>query len=74
MKKVVCGVIMFLAGLVSSAILLAGTVCTQWTLNGELASALWILSQHGLMPAFFVFAAIAVIGLVTSLVGIFEKE
>lgn len=74
MKKVVLGAIMFLAGLVSDAILLAGTVCTQWTLNGKLASALWILSQHGLVLAFFVFAAIAVIGLVISLVGIFEKK
>ena len=74
MKKVVLGAIMFLTGLVSDAILLAGTVCTQWTLNGELASALWILSQHGLVPVFFVFAIIAVIGLVVSLVGIFEKK
>lgn len=74
MKKVVLGAIMFLAGLVSDAILLAGTVCTQWTLNGELASALWILSQHGLMPAFFVFATIALIGLIVAIIGVFEQK
>lgn len=74
MKKVVLGAIMFLAGLVSDAILLAAPVGMQWTHNGEVASAWWILSQHGLSPAFFLFAAIAIIGFIVALIGVFEKK
>lgn len=74
MKKVVLGAIMFLAGLVSDAILLAGPIGMQWTHNGEMASAWWLLSQYGLVPVFFVFATIALLGLIVAIIGVLEKK
>lgn len=74
MKKTILGAAMFLAGLVSSAILLAGPIGIQWTHNGEWASAWWLLSNYGLVPAFYIFAAITVIGLGVALWGVCEKN
>lgn len=73
MKKVFLGASMFLAGLVSCAILLAGTVGTQWTHNGDFASAWWLLSKYGIMPVFWLCAIITVIGLVVAVAGVIEK-
>ena len=73
MKKVIFGSIVFLAGIVSIALLLAGTICSSWTINGE-RSALWNLSQCGLTPALVVLGVIAVVGLVIALVGLLDKS
>ena len=74
MKKTILGAVMFLAGLISSAILLAGPMGMQWTHNGEFASAWWLLSKYGLVPVFYLFVAIAVAGLILAIIGLFEKD
>ena len=74
MKKTILGAVMFLAGLISSAILLAGPMGMQWTHNGEFASAWWLLSKYGLAPAFYLFVAIAVVGVILASMGLFEKD
>lgn len=74
MKKTILGAVMFFAGLVSCAILLAGPMGMQWTHNGEFASAWWLLSKYGLAPICYIFVAIAIAGLVLALWGVCEKE
>ena len=69
MKKVVLGSAMFLAGVVSVALLLAGSMANEWTINGQFSS-LWNISQYGLMPAFCIFVAVAVVGIVLAVWGI----
>lgn len=73
MKKVVLGSIMFLAGLLSAAVLLSGTMSNDWTIDGRL-SAFWNMSQYGLMPAFYIFAGTAILGICLAIWGIFEKK
>ena len=73
MKKVVLGSAMLLAGLLSAAILLGGTMANDWTNNG-MRSSLWNLSQYGLMPALCIFIGIAILGLVIAVWGSFEKN
>lgn len=73
MKKVMLGAMMFLAGTLSLAVLLSGTMANDWTINGQ-HSSFWNLSQYGLMPAFYGFAAVAVIGLAIALWGLFDKK
>lgn len=74
MKKTIFGASMFLAGLVSCAILLAGPLGMQWTNNGDWASAWWLLSNYGLAPIVCFFVAITIIGLVFALWGVCEKK
>ena len=74
MKKTILGAIMFLAGLVSCATLLAGPMGMQWTHNGEFASAWWLLSKYGLVPVVYLFVAIAVVGLILAIIGLLEKD
>lgn len=73
MKKVFLGSMMFLAGVLSVAVILAGSMANEWTLNGNL-SAFWNVSQYGLMPALYVFVGISMIGMVLAIWGIFEKK
>ncbi len=73
MKKVIMGSLMFLAGLVSTALLLSGSMANDWTINDELSS-FWNLTQYGLMPAFYIFIFVAIIGLVVAIWGVLEKE
>lgn len=73
MKKTILGAVMFFAGLVSCAILLAGPMGMQWTHNGKWASAWWLLTNYGLVSVFYIFVAIAVIGLAVALWGVCEK-
>ena len=35
MKKVIAGSIMFLAGLIFTALVLAGSMANDWTINGQ---------------------------------------
>lgn len=74
MKKTIFGAVMFFAGLVSCAILLAGPMGMQWTHNGEWASAWWLLSKYGLAPIFYIFVAVAIVGLVLAIWGVGEKK
>lgn len=73
MKKVILGSIMFLAGVISIALVLAGSMANEWTVNGELSS-FWNISQYGLMPVIYIFISIAIIGLVLAVWGLFDKK
>lgn len=73
MKKVLLGSIMFLAGVLSTALLLAGSMSNEWTVNGQISS-FWNLSQYGLMPVLYIFICIAVIGIVIAVIGLFENK
>ena len=73
MKKVVLGSMMFLAGLLSTAVLLAGTMANDWNVNGELSS-FRNMAQYGLMPAFYVFVGIVILGICIAVWGVFEKN
>ncbi len=73
MKKVILGSSMFLAGVISTAVVLAGSMANEGTVNGEFSS-FWNISQYGLMPAVYIFVGIAVIGLVLAGWGVFDKK
>jgi hypothetical protein len=73
MKKVILGSIMFLAGLLSAAVLLAGTMSNDWVNNGQISS-FWNMSQYGLMPAFYIFIGVAILGIGIAIWGVFEKK
>ena len=73
MKKVCFGSMMFLSGVLSVAVILAGSMANEWTVNGNF-SAFWNISQYDLMPTLYVFAGISIIGIVLSIWGMFEKK
>ncbi len=73
MKKVVLGSMMFLAGLLSCAVLITGAALKDLTINGGY-SFLWNLSKLGLVPIAIIFSVIAVAGMMIALWGIFEKN
>lgn len=47
MKKLLFGMMLFCSGSLSAAMLLAGSMANDWTLNGQ-SSALWNISRYGL--------------------------
>lgn len=73
MKKVILGSIMMLGGLLSVAIILAGSMANEWSVNGQF-SAIWNIKQYGLMPAIVVFSIISIVGLLLAIWGLFEKK
>jgi len=73
MKKLVLGSMMFLAGVLSTAIILAGSMANDWTINGQ-HSAFWNISRYGLMPAIYIFLGIAVVGLILACWGLLDKK
>ncbi len=73
MKETILGSVMFLAGSLCVAVLLAGTVTNGMTIDGY-RSSLWILSQYGLMPALCIFIGIMSIGLGIAIWGTVEKD
>ena len=73
MKKVVLGSMVFLAGVLSTAVILAGSMANDWTINGR-HSAFWNISRYGLMPATSIFLGIAVVGLILAVWGLFDKK
>ena len=73
MKKILLGSIMFLTGVISVALILAGSMANEWTVNGQF-SALWNISQYGLMPAIYIFSGIAIIGAAFAVWGLFDKK
>jgi len=72
MKKVILGSFLFLTGFLSIAVLLAGSMSNDWTIDGQ-HSTLWNLAQYGLTPALFMFAIIAIIGLIIALNGLLDS-
>lgn len=73
MKKIVLGSIMFLSGILSVAIILAGSMSNEWNVNGQFSS-FWNISQYGLMPIMYIFITVAVIGLAIAVWGLFDKK
>ncbi|MET0017297.1 hypothetical protein [Oscillibacter sp.] len=72
MKKVILGSFLFLTGFLSIAVLLAGSMSNDWTIDGQ-HSTLWNLSQYGLTPALYMFAIIAIIGLIVATSGLLDN-
>ena len=64
---------MFLAGLLSVAVLLTGTMANDWTVNGQLSS-FGVCHNMGLCPHFIFFVGIAILGICVAIWGVFEKE
>ena len=73
MKKVLLGSLMFLAGLLSSAILIAGSIAHNDWINAEL-SVMDEISLYGLMPVLYTFIIITVIGIVIAGWGLLDKK
>ena len=73
MKKIIFGMTMFLAGTLSVAMLLAGSMANDWTLNGK-HSAIWNISRYGLMPVVYVFIGVALIGLIFAVWELFDYK
>ena len=72
MKKVIFGGLLMLAGILSTALLLAGSMANDWTIGGE-HSAIWNLSRYGLLPALYFFLVLTVVGAVIAIIGLFER-
>lgn len=73
MKKVILGGMMMLAGLISTAILMSGTMATGYRYT-MLYSFSRVLRSYQLTTPLAIFIIIAVIGLALSLWGLFEKQ
>lgn len=73
MKKVVLGSVMFLGGILSVAIMLAGAMAYPQYI-GETLSAIKTIQMYGIMPFVYIFAVIALIGLGLAVFGLFEKK
>ena len=73
MRKLIFGAMLFCTGSLSAAILLAGSMANDWTLNGQ-SSALWNISRYGLLPALYIFLGLAVLGLVIAVLGMFNPQ
>ena len=73
MKKVILGSIMFFTGILSIAIILAGSMSNELTVDGNY-SAMRNIQQYGLMPSVYIFGVIAFIGLTLAVWGLFEKK
>ena len=73
MKKVIFGGIMMFAGIISTAILLSGTMVTSFVNNVEYTYA-WSLSRAELIQPLIFFIIITVIGLILGIWGMIEKD
>ena len=77
MKKIVFGGIMMLGGIISTALLLSGTMATGMQIamyhNGQY-SFIWSLHQYQLIVPLIVFVIIAVVGFALSIWGLFDKK
>lgn len=73
MRKVTFGSSVFIAGLISAALLLAGAMSMNAATAGQ-GSAFGSLYQCGLLPVFIGLAAVALIGLVIAIVGLAKHE
>jgi len=62
-----------LAGIISAAILLSGTMAIDFMYFGVYSYS-WILSQYQLTTPLIIFVIIAVVGFALSIWGLFEKE
>jgi fatty-acid desaturase len=73
LKKVIWGGFIFLAGITGIALLLASTMVTGLTLDGQY-SFLWSLKSYQLMPVLKFFIFISIVGAVIGTWGMVEKN
>ena len=73
MRKVIFGASVFFSGVISVALLFAGSMASDLVVDGG-RSSLGTLTQFGLLPALLIFAGIAIVGLVIGLVGMLGRE
>ena len=73
MKKVVLGSMMFLAGILSVAVIFSSSMANEWTINGQF-SAMWNIQQYGLMPFVYIFGGVSSVGLALAVWGLFDKS
>ena len=73
MKKVIFGGIMMFAGVISTAILLSGTMVTSFVHNVEYTYA-WSLSRAELRQPLIFFIIIIVVGLILGIWGMIERD
>ena len=73
MKKVILGAVMLFSGMMADAWLLVGAMEKDLIVNGQ-QTAFAILSFYRLMPAFYVFAGVAVLGFALALIGVLDKK
>ena len=66
MKKIVFGSIMILAGVLASALLMAGSMSLDWG-DGNGLKFLRVLSAYGLVNVFYIFVVMAIIGLLIAI-------
>ena len=80
MKKVIIGSFMLLTGVLSCAVLLAASMSRELPAHiivgeGNIPTTFMdIFAEYSLTPAFYIFMAIAVIGIVVSAWGLLEKK
>ena len=77
MKKIILGGFMMLSGILSAAVLLAGTMAQASSASDALGLppfALRRLDTYDILPAFYMFIVIAVIGLVIGCWGLFDEK
>ncbi|EOS27118.1 hypothetical protein C806_00711 [Lachnospiraceae bacterium 3-1] len=72
MKKVIWGSFLSLAGIIATALLLGFSMIKDW-INDDTYSVIFNLSRYELLPVLAVFIFVAILGMVISLWGIFEK-
>lgn len=71
MKKIIFGSSMFIAGLISSAILFGCAMMQDWMID-DYFSVFFNLDQYGLMPVLAIFLVIACAGFVIACRGLNE--
>lgn len=72
MKKLILGIAMMLIGFIGIAILCAGAMSSQFTINGS-NNFMDIWRIFGITPIAITFTVIAILGFVCSLFGILSK-
>lgn len=73
MKRIIFGSAMMLAGIIGTALLMAGSMMIQLPINND-RTFIWGLSKYGLDYAFYTFIIVAIIGLIIGISEIFSKQ
>lgn len=78
MKKLILGAVLFMTGMLSGAILLAGSMAQYFTTTTDgqtyVYSALRILNDYGLLRVMVVLLIVALVGLAMAVLGLKDKN
>lgn len=75
MRKVIMGSIMFLTGVLSAAVLVAGAIVPNVSVAGEAATTLaWRLNYFGLTPVLWILGGVMLVGLLLAIWGAAERK